>query len=79
MKPLRKVLVTWIDAVTSHGWESAAAAAGDSASEKCESIGYLLRQNKEEIVLAQTVSGNDINGRITIPKVWIIGKLRTLK
>ncbi len=79
MKRYRKVHVVWMDAATNHGWESAEEAVDGGAAHECESVGYLLRQTKEEIVLVQTIGGSDVNGRITIPRPWIRGRITTLK
>jgi len=79
MKKYRKVLVTWRDAFTHTGWEDADISAEDASAVYCESVGYLLHQNKTDIVLAQTIGGDQVNGRITIPRDWICGKIVTLK
>ncbi len=79
MKKYRMVKVIWYDAITSHGWENAEVAAATAESHPCESIGDLLRSTKKEVVLAQTIGGTEINGRITIPRAFIRAKLQTLK
>ena len=78
MKKYRKVLVQWRDAITQHGWENADEAAHEETAH-CESIGYLISRSKTEVVIAQTVGGEQINGRIHIPVVFLRGQIRTLK
>lgn len=79
MKKYRKVLVTWHDAVTKTGWEEPADAVVDHHTQECESIGYIIHRTKKDIVLAQTISQDgQINGRITIPLIWLRA-IQTLK
>lgn len=72
------VLVTWQDAETQHGWESVSDAQADTIP-NCISVGFVIKQTRNEIVLAQTLSKNDLNGRITIPRGWIVGEMVTLR
>lgn len=80
MKKYRRVLVTWMDAFHSNkGWEDPTEAANES-SVVCESLGYLLRRGKKEVVLAQTLSSDgEVVGRITIPVSFLCAKIKYLK
>lgn len=63
--------VEWVDAVADVGW--------DDEPEKVsvhliKSVGWLVKDNKNEIVLAADYSDGDTNRRIAIPKSWIRNK-----
>lgn len=77
-RQLPLVHIRWRDAETKHGWESADDAIADADVPICESVGFVLTRDKHKIVLAQTIGGSEINGRITIPKGWIVGEIRKL-
>ena len=74
-KPPPLVCVTWIDALTNHGWEDTASASADGSGAECVSVGFVIRRTDAEIILAQTLSGDQCNGRITIPMGWVKGKI----
>lgn len=68
--------VEWTDAVTDNGWE---VGTGNSNLDVVSSIGYLLYEDKEKIILAGDVSYDKdkllhTNRRISIPNKWIINK-----
>lgn len=67
--------VEWLDAVTDTGW---AHPKDDLVLHKCLSVGWIIRETKQEIVLAADTSdpecGDDdfeVNRRIAIPKSWV--------
>ena len=67
-------LVEWTDAVTDNGWE---VGAGYSNLDTVSSIGYLIYQDKEKIILAGDVSYDrektvHTNRRISIPNKWVL-------
>lgn len=67
-------LVEWTDAVTDNGWE---VGAGHSNLDTVSSIGYLIYQDKEKIILAGDVSYDrektvHTNRRISIPNKWVL-------
>ena len=61
------ILVEWIDAVCSSGWEI------DSKPElhPCTTLGYLITEDTDAIVIASTLSLGSNNARMIIPKAWI--------
>lgn len=65
---LKIIYIEWIDAVADSGWEEY-----DKSDDvhHCKSIGYLVKETKEGICLASTISDKESNARITIPKAWI--------
>lgn len=68
------VLITGEDAETDHGWEDV----GDAVTAKprvCHSVGWLIHQDEHSLVLAQTISDDQINGRICIPAAWVEGEI----
>lgn len=80
MKKYRMVLVEWRDAIVRAGWEHTDEALSETDEMACTTIGYLIEKTKEHIVVAGTLSddGAQLNGRITIPMVWVV-KIQTLK
>jgi hypothetical protein len=61
------VYVEWVDAVSDGGWE-------DNVKVDIHlvcTIGFLIAETKEGICLASTVSGDNSNARMHIPKAWI--------
>lgn len=76
--PLDFYYVEWHDAVASSGWANSKEPYN---AHKCYSCGWLISENKKEIVLAGDISdaledqeGCDVNRRMAIPKAWIITK-----
>jgi len=66
----RLVRVKWIDATTDSGWIDIDTAKNYKPIQ-CETVGYLLKDDEKYIVVASTVSGDQCNGIISIPKKWI--------
>ena len=69
--------VEWVDALVDSGWEKF-----DKVSDihKCQSVGFLVRETDNSIILAAAVSedtdGKEANATIAIPKAWIKKKRR---
>lgn len=75
---LRLISVDWIDSKGVTGeWEFADDLEPLEPS-RCTSVGFLLEETKEYKTLAQTISQEQVLGRITIP-VQAILKQRRLK
>ena len=69
----RLVLVEWDDASSNDRWRDA-----DSLSEtetmNCLTVGYLIRANSHELVLAQSLTGdNDVSATWAIPRGCVQG------
>ena len=64
-------LVVWYDAVAESGWTSQQDAKVNCKLDKCVSVGHLVDQNNERILLACTKSENEYNAMINIPNAWI--------
>lgn len=64
----RMVHLYWIDAVADSEWTEF-----DKADDihVCETIGFLIKETKLGLVVASTISGDECNARITIPKAWV--------
>jgi hypothetical protein len=61
------VYVEWVDAVSDGGWE-------DNVKVDIHAVctvGFLIAETKDGICLASTVSGDNSNARMHIPKSWI--------
>ena len=63
----RVTLVYWKDAVADVGWEESV----KSELHDCTSIGFVVDETKDSLTLANTVSQDQSNCRIHIPKKWI--------
>ena len=62
------VYVEWVDAVSDGGWE-------DDVKvdiHNVKTVGFLIAETKDGICLASTISGDNSNARMHIPKAWII-------
>lgn len=62
------VYLEWIDAVAGVGW--------DEIKTKhtvchCKAIGFLIEETDKELTIAATISEDQCNARMTIPKAWI--------
>jgi len=68
---MKILYVKWVDALSSVGWEEIDPVVKQFGAVECESIGYLLHEDDEQIILAATVSEKESNSRIAIPKGWI--------
>jgi hypothetical protein len=68
------VYVEWVDAVSDGGWEDDVKV--DIHAVK--TVGFLIAETKEGICLASTISGDNSNARMHIPKAWIV-KRKVLK
>lgn len=61
--------VEWLDAVSTQGWQ-------DDTDEPepchpCLTVGFVVAEQKQFIVVAATWGGDQNNNRITIPKGWV--------
>jgi hypothetical protein len=61
------VYVEWVDAVSDGGWEDNVKV---DIHHVC-TVGFLISETKDGIFLASTVSGDNSNARMHIPKSWI--------
>lgn len=71
------VIVTWIDAATDNGWTDTDEA-HDFVPPECMTIGYLVADKPDHLVLAQTHGGNEMGNRWTIPR-GMVTKVRVLE
>jgi hypothetical protein len=68
MDTAQVVYVEWVDAVSDGGWE-------DDVKvdiHPVKTIGFLIAETKDGICLASTMSGDNSNARMHIPKAWIV-------
>lgn len=70
MKLPRLVYIEWIDATTEDGWSPKI----DLQAHLIKSVGWLVNETKNEVVLAGDFSPPDTNRRIAIPTGWIKNK-----
>lgn len=65
---LKAYAITWIDAATKSGWHDIS----ELGIAECYAIGYLVKDTKEYLSLAVTISDDGgVLGTISIPKAWI--------
>ena len=70
------VIVTWVDAATDNGWTDTDEA-HDFTPPECMTVGYLLADKPDHVVLAQSHGGDEMGNRWTIPR-GMISLIRTL-
>ena len=60
---MRKVIVEWVDSNTLHGWQY-----GEYPTElaRCETLGFVMEETGEKLVVAQTISGYGAHMGITV-------------
>jgi hypothetical protein len=61
------IYVEWVDAVADAGWETKPKA----EIHPCVTVGFLIDENKDALCIASTLSKDDTNARMHIPKAWI--------
>ncbi len=67
LTPQDYVLVQWLDAkIPQPGWEDLATLAPLEPL-RCASVGFVLAEDDQTIVLAQTVGEVEVQGRLAIP------------
>lgn len=70
MKSPRLVYVEWIDATVESGWAEKL----DLKTHFVKSVGWLMDETKNELILAADYSPPETNRRIAIPLGWIKNK-----
>jgi len=77
---MKLVLITWIDSCSGRGWTDIDAAKKNHGVVRCRSVGWILVEDEEAILLASSLGGSRIdgepycaNGEMSIPKVAILG------
>lgn len=68
MDTTKLVYVEWVDAVSDGGWEEDVKV----DIHPVKTVGFLIAETKDGICLASTVSGDNSNARMHIPKSWIV-------
>ena len=68
------VYVEWVDAVADAGW----ATNPKAEIHPCVTVGFLVDESKDALCIASTLSMNDTNARMHIPKAWIKNKRRVV-
>ena len=70
METAKVVRIKWKDAVADIGWEEEVKA----ELHNCTTIGFVVAENNDAICIASTVSIDQTNARLHIPKKWITDK-----
>ena len=71
--------VEWRDATSVQGWNSIADLAENFGSMKVRTVGYLIKQSKDEIMLGMTQTIDDsTNMAMVIPAKWVT-KVKVLR
>lgn len=61
------IYVEWVDAVADAGW----ATNPKAEIHPCVTVGFLVDESKDALCIASTLSMNDTNARMHIPKAWV--------
>ena len=69
MKPLRAIYLEWIDANVIAGWVGLADK--DLEVSHCKTLGFFVKEDASQIVVACCMSDKECNATIAIPKGWI--------
>ena len=73
MQSLKPVLIRWTDSEASAGWKRIDDIPDDIKASEIDSIGYLIKENNESIVISTSVSDNgSVMDPLTIPKCAIL-------
>ena len=72
--------ISWRDASSASGWKKLAAITDeDLCHYEVKTVGYLVRENKDYYLLAQSMSNyQNVDNRFQIPKKWIT-KVKKIK
>jgi len=60
-------VIRWKDALSDHGWSDTR----EAELADVLSVGFLIAENKEAVMIATTWAEPESNGRMNIPKGWI--------
>ena len=68
--------IQWKDAWSRHGWHDACDADKTDAGYKCESVGFLIREDKKSIRLTQSLADTNETTActLTVPTPWLTKK-----
>lgn len=70
MKSPRLIYVEWLDATTDIGWDEKLTL----QAHLIKSVGWLMQENKDQILIAADLSPPETNRRLAIPLGWIKNK-----
>lgn len=77
-KPLYKTVeVTWLDSEQNASWEKLSDVLEDQGTLDCKSVGYLIADKEDRIILASSMSSDEeyeehISHYITIPRAAVV-------
>lgn len=79
MAKLRKVEIEWRDSFQRYGWADIDEYHKEGAPSTCHSVGYLVRKDKNSVVLVMSLSDNgNACASMTIPREAVV-RMRYLK
>jgi hypothetical protein len=65
---MKLVRVTWLDAMAIAEWTKQGS---EIAPQRCETVGYLVGEDDGHVIVAATISGDEYNAAIQIPRPMI--------
>ena len=68
--------IEWWDACTEHGWMDLEELNKDNNLTKCVTLGFIVKESKQAIVVSHTIAEDGFNSYISIPAKWVIVKKR---
>lgn len=76
---MKIVLIEWVD-ITKHntGWIPAEAVVDNMRFMRCKSVGFIVAETEEAVVISQTVTDEQITDPLVIPR-RVIKKIRKLR
>ena len=72
MRKVKLLIIHWLDHYEVEGWNPKEVITTLKGGEQCTSVGFLVKQNKEIIVLAQSISSECYGDMVVIVKAAII-------
>lgn len=60
------IIIHWLDAVASSGWTSET-----HGLHEIITMGFLIEETKLSYLIASTISNDETNCRIAVPKAWV--------
>ena len=71
---MKLIEVEWVDSASQDGWQFKPSRGGRVAT--CRTAGYLIHETKRRLVIAGSISPEQVMSPLTIPKVAITRRRR---
>lgn len=72
MKSRKLVLINWIDPACASGWNGPHEANDRwGKTLECKSVGWIIKEDKQKVMIASSISPDELGDLFVIPKVCI--------